>query len=618
MTFEIYLTKKYIPKDDWKTLIDTISYYNGYFKSWRILVYNECNRIRYFVETDCNLPVTIGGMDSFLLKEIESATIPELFSSMLIMPPSDYNILDLINYFSIKDKGQLKCITIDFRKFYDHKILSSIHLYVKKNGVNKKYRMICGIPSYILSINFDRNKRFFYKGAPKYLDISKNLHLLRSDCVSSLFKVDTFPYLPGNYYLSLNDYSFDKHSIIVGTSGCGKSKFISSFVEQIKKNSFMRENYKVVVIDPHASLENDIGGYGRVIDFKTIEDSISLFMNQKEDAIASTELIMELFKSFIADQYNSKLERVLRHSIYLLLAKEEFQFTSLRKLLLDIEYRNSLVQELRSELPMSVVSFFLSDFNDLKNKSYGEAISPIISFLDEMEMIPVFNNESTSTLLEDVISENFLVLFSLDKMMLGDKVTKTISGFVMQQLLMLVQKHCFTEHIIFIVDEVAVIENPILCRFLSEARKYHLSLVLAGQYFNQISEKLRDAIFSNVSNYYIFRVSRLDANVLVDNFQMKIPIQDDRDQKIRLLTGLNHRECIIRVDSNGKLLPAMKVRTRDFISCPRIQSESTSKSFVKEEPMNNKKEKSFIVNSHVNLKDILIQNSTFKGGTFHE
>ena len=42
-------------------------------------------------------------------------------------------------------------------------------------------------------------------------------------------------------------------------------------------------------------------------------------------------------------EYNSKLERVLRHSIHLLLTNETFNFQNLRKLLLDLEYKSSLV-----------------------------------------------------------------------------------------------------------------------------------------------------------------------------------------------------------------------------------------------------------------------------------
>ena len=37
----------------------------------------------------------------------------------------------------------------------------------------KKYKSIFLLPVNILSIDFDNNKRYFYKSAPKYLDINK-------------------------------------------------------------------------------------------------------------------------------------------------------------------------------------------------------------------------------------------------------------------------------------------------------------------------------------------------------------------------------------------------------------------------------------------------------------
>ena len=98
----------------------------------------------------------------------------------------------------------------------------------------------------------------------------------------------------------------------------------------------------------------------------------------------------------------------------------------------------------------------------------------------------------------------------------------------MQQLFTIVREKEIDEHIIFVIDEVATIENSILSRLLSEARKYNLSLVLIGQYFNQISDNLRNSIFANVINYYIFRVSKLDANILVDSLNMKIPLDDTK------------------------------------------------------------------------------------------
>ncbi len=614
LTSEIYLTKKNITKEEWSELIRVISNYNGLFRKWKIIIKNDKNQIRYFVKTNCSLPSTINNLNSFLLKSVNNIFLPKSNITLPFITKVDNSVVDIINYSEIKNKGNLIFLEITFQKLYEGKIKANTNFYLNKNGFIKKYKALFTLPTNLLSIDFDGNKRYFYKNAPKYLDINKILHLLNTDPHSSIVKIDTFPYLQGNFYLNQNSYNFDKHSIVLGSSGCGKSKFISLLINNIYKNRNLRQRYRVVVIDPHASLENDIGGISKVIDFKNSLDSIDLFINNSDDVISSTELLLELLKSLIADQYNSKLERVLRHSIHILLTNESFNFSNLRKLLLDLEYRNYLIKKLKYKLPISVIDFFLSDFNDLKTKSYGEAISPIIAFIDEMEMIPVFNEQENEGNLKDTICDNFLTLFSLDRTKLGDKVTKTISGLVMQQLLTIIGRREINEHIIFIVDEVAVVENPILSRFLSEARKYNLSLVLAGQYFSQISESLKESIFANVVNYYIFRVSKLDANILVDNFNMKIPLDDTRDRKIKLLTELNNRECIVRLDSNGILLPAFKGVTLNYTSIPRIKRTIINNNKINNTNNLNKSKTNFSLNSNVSLKDILISNSTNKKG----
>ena len=612
MTYEIFITKKHISKDEWSELIKNISNYNGFLRKWKITITKNKNEIRYFINTKCNLPTTINNLNSFLLKNTED--IPAIKSNCTIpfLPKIGSNVIDLINYCEIKNKGNFEYLELSFLKLYEDKIKAKMKFYLNKNGYIKKYSIIFALPTNLLSIDFEGNKRYFYKNAPKYLDINKILHLLNTDSNSSILKIDTFPYLQGNFYLNQKSYNFDKHSIVIGSSGSGKSKFISSLINNINKNNDLKSKYKIVVIDPHASLENDIGGFSKVIDFKSKIDSIDLFINNNSDTIQSTELLLELFKSLIANQYNSKLERVLRHSIHILLTNESFNFSNLRKLLLDLEYRTSLIKKLQYKLPISVIDFFLSDFNDLKTKSYGETISPIIGFIDEMEMIPVFNEQNDINNLKNTISDNFLTLFSLDVTTLGNKVTKTISGLIMQQLLTITKRHEINQHIIFIIDEVAVIENPILSRFLSEARKYNLSLILAGQYFNQISDSLKNSIFANVVNYYIFRVSKLDANVLVDNFNMKIPLDDTRDRKIKLLTELNNRECIVRIDSNGILLPAFKAKTLNYNSIPRIKNNIQAETSNNNNSNNNStKEKiQFNIGNNINLKDILISNSS--------
>ena len=194
-------------------------------------------------------------------------------------------------------------------------------------------------------------------------------------------------------------------------------------------------------------------------------------------------------------------------------------------------------------------------------------------------------------------------------MTLGLNITKTIAGFAMQQILQLVQAHSFNEHIILVIDEVAVIENPIINRFLSEARKYNLSLILAGQYFDQISDDLQKAIFTNVVNYFIFRVSRMDAMTLEKNMQMEVAVRNSVVIRLKMLSELNDRECIVRIGKDGRMFTSFKGRTIDFEPVPRKKKISSQKKNISKNNVEEKK-KSFSIETANTLKDIMTKNSS--------
>lgn len=616
--YEILLTTQYATEEAWLNLILEIGKLNGFLKTWKIYVEIELNEVKYYVQSSVILPPVINAQSDFLIKPTKKSMKINFRRSFPYYLSTKYPcILDIFDRNESHRNRKLKLTEISFRSFNRFNFFSHTKLFFEKaNGKVIRKNGLFNIPHTFLSIDFSVHSRFFHqKDAIRYLDIRKSLHILDHNN-SGIFKVDTFPYLADDNYLNINNYDFDRHSIVIGSSGTGKSKFISSLITNIAEIAENRENYKIVMIDPHNSIKNDIGGFEntKILNFKTLESSIDLFAKTSKDEVVTTELLMSLFQNLMGDMFNSKLERVLRHSIYLLLVRNMLTFTNLRKLILEMEFRNEILN--KGEVPNSITDFFLSDFNELKSRSYPEAIAPIIAFIDEMQMLPSFNYEGKQDSLKETIKNNFLTIFSLDQTQIGEKVTKTISGLVMQSMLQLVQSYSFDEHIIFIIDEVAVIENPIIKRFLSEARKYNLSLILAGQYFSQISDELKKSIFANVINYYVFRVARQDALILENNIQMEVGVKNSYMLRMKMLTELNNRECIVRVSKNGIMLPAVKARTMNFTSNPpKVINQILNTKMIKNnrEPKNdncNDKKKAFSLGENVDLFSIMKSQSS--------
>lgn len=564
--YEIFLKHGQIGVTEWNQFLLQIAKYLDGFAKWEIRMQCDHNVIHYYLLTPQIMPASLDLID-FLLKPCpEPPSFEGVFRGIYLNKWND-NFVTLAQNLR-KRQYRIKSVSLRFSGI--HKFLSgSIRISYARHNENYQQQLLLFAPAKLLSVDFDKSKAFLFKKFPKYLKLEKVTRLLSDKSENALLEVDSFPYSSEQAYLHLASYDFAKHSLVIGGSGSGKSKFLASLIDKVYQAH--PENYKIVVIDPHDALYQDCMQIPSkaVINFQNLTNSIDLFQCRADDINAGVELMLTLFRSIMNDSYNGRLERVLRYATYLLITAEKFSFLTLRKLLLDLAYRNEILSQCQHQLPASVAHFFLTDFNELKAQSYNDAIAPIVAFIDEMQMVPVFNSEAKLADLSQKVRDNFLNIFSLNRLKLGNKVAQTIAGLLMQQLFLLAEQK-LPQHLLIIIDEVSVVENPIIACFLSELRKYNTSVILAGQYFDQISPDLRSAIFANTSNYYLFRVSQSDANLLTQNLKIKIEGSDNPDDQCSLLTGLKPRECLVRISSDEELLPVFKAHTTDFAPVPDL------------------------------------------------
>ena len=111
--YELFLNKKYIEEKEWKNIINIISNYNGLFKSWKLIIINNNNQLRFLIITRCSLPSIINNIESIVLKSISKIKIKKTRTNLILLPIINKNIVDIINYYDIKNKGKVKYIEIE-------------------------------------------------------------------------------------------------------------------------------------------------------------------------------------------------------------------------------------------------------------------------------------------------------------------------------------------------------------------------------------------------------------------------------------------------------------------------------------------------------------------------
>jgi len=587
--FELYLLRDQLDKEAWSAIVLGISQYIGFLKSWRLIVSIDNSTVRYYVGVSKDIGLLSNNLEGIVLRPLDTTQLQlpkNGTAERFVQYVGGGNILDLKEKYQVKRAKELIYAEFNIRTINVEKAHVRLKLYFKDKAgqfsISKKTLFM--LPSHLLAVDFVANTKYMRKKQPKYLDIQKALHIMQSANVNAVFEIDTFPFRPTNYYLPLTAFDFEKHSFIIGASGSGKSKLISLMVDRLTKSGGMQQNYRVIVIDPHDALKHDLADIpnSKVINFKGEEESTELFGGAGTDVSAATELTGTLFKSLLGDQFNPKVERLLRFSLYVLMTAQAMSLDNLKRLVNEVEYRNQIIAHVDGFVPPNIINFFGADFNEMRAKYYNESIVPIITLVDEMQMQPsLANNGTESASLSKLITSNFLTVFSLNKVSMGEKVVKTVAGLLIQQIFLLAQSHAFNEKVILIIDEVSVVQNPALASILAEARKYNLYVFLTQQYFGQIEKPLQEAIFTNVSNYYVFRVSEEDARALEGNLTIEIPKEileaekskglKQSDVRVQMLTSLNVRECYLRLSSNGQLLPCIKAKTLD-IGSPKAVS----------------------------------------------
>lgn len=407
--------------------------------------------------------------------------------------------------------------------------------------------------------------RFFLSNPCKFLEIDLENN--------PLFYIELLDPVPKSIYFSsphpiftadgvnigVDNFDVFQHGLMVGTSGCGKSKFIEIMVRAICQR---HPDAHIVLVDPHGEFSKTFSQY-KVIDF--IENYVEPFDVGKSKSPLIAQLIAQLITSTIG-QESKYAERVVFYSVHLLASTEQLTMENISLLLTDSSKRMEFTAQCSND---EVKRFFDKEFQDIYMHHFNDAILPVTNFIGEYLLY--LGQKRKQEDLASVIAANPITVVSFNPHFFSRNIIKFFAGSIINQMYIMAISEKFSQPTILIVDEFPTVESKVVKDILAETRKFNLYLYASAQYLGQLSKPVLDSLISNARNIVSFKVTKEDARLLASMMEIKVEEffkkhvspSELEESKREMFVKLHTQECIIRLFDGEKYILPMKVKTVD-------------------------------------------------------
>jgi hypothetical protein len=334
-----------------------------------------------------------------------------------------------------------------------------------------------------------------------------------------------------------------RHMYAVGQTGTGKSTFLENLALQDMLNG---DGF--AFIDPHGdTAERLLSMVPRertedVVYFCPAEMDYPMGLNlfefhspEQKDFLIQ-EAINMLYKLYDPQHQGiigPRYEHWFRNAALTIMADPAGgTFIDIPKVFTDNKYAK---QKLAHVTDQTVLDFWnkemasTSDYH--KSEVLGWFVSKFGAFLSNEMMRNIIGQVQSAFNLREIMDQKKILIVNLSKGRTGELNSKLLGMiFVMKFQAAAMSRASVPESertdFCLYVDEFQNFSTDSFATIMSEARKYHLNLVVANQFTTQLTEEIRDAVFGNMGTIVSFRVGQNDVDILSKYFQ---PLFDPDD-----------------------------------------------------------------------------------------
>jgi len=329
-----------------------------------------------------------------------------------------------------------------------------------------------------------------------------------------------------------------RHTYVIGKTGMGKTTLIENMVIQDIMNG-----HGVAVVDPHGDMAEKILDFipaervNDVVYFNPADMEYPIAFNVLEKVdVAQQHLIASgligIFKKIWADSWGPRLEYILRNAILALLDYPGSTLLGVMRILTDKSFRKKVVDNITDPI---IKAFWVDEFSKWNERVLQEVISPIQNKVGQFLSSPLIRNvlgQVKSTVdIRDIMDNRKILILNLSKGRIGEDNSSLLGAMLITKIQLAAMERIDRAEddrpdFYLYIDEFQNFSTESFANILSEARKYHLNLIIAHQYIEQLDEKVQAAVFGNVGTLITFRIGAADAEILEKEFTPQFTEQD--------------------------------------------------------------------------------------------
>jgi hypothetical protein len=372
-----------------------------------------------------------------------------------------------------------------------------------------------------------------------------------------------------------------RHMYAVGQTGTGKSTFLENLALQD-----MLEGRGFAFVDPHGDTAEKLLSMvpkertEDVIYFAPGEMDYPLGLNmfeyhspdQKDFLIQEAiNMLYKLYDPGHTGIIGPRYEHLFRMAALTVMADPAGgTFVDIPKLFRDPAY---VKQKLKYVTDQNVLEFWQKEMpQSQRSNDFGEIVSWFVSkfgaFLSNDMMRNIIGQNKSAFDLREVMDTGKILLVNLSRGKTGDLNSKLLGMIFVMKFEAAAMSRAdipeeYRQDFCLYVDEFQNFSTDSFADILSQARKYHLNLIVANQFTTQLSEEIRDAVFGNVGTVVSFRVGTADAEFLEKQFR---PIFDIDD-----LQFLPNANTVVRMMIGGVPVQPFSMATLPPLGSPNTQ-----------------------------------------------